>query len=94
MRGLFRFTVTEFRLLLRDATALFIVLALPIGFLLIFGSMVSGEAWEAARATPPALAASSSPPWRYPSPWGCLPCSRSPPTSAPTARRASCAACV
>lgn len=42
MKGLFRLTSTEFRLLLRDATALFVVLALPIGFLLIFGSMVSG----------------------------------------------------
>ncbi len=42
MKGLFNLTVTEFKLLLRDATALFVVLALPVGFLLIFGSMVSG----------------------------------------------------
>jgi ABC-2 type transport system permease protein len=45
MRGLLRLTVTEFKLLLlllRDTTALFVVLALPIGFLLVFGSMVSG----------------------------------------------------
>lgn len=42
MNELFTFTRVEFKLLLRDATALFVVLALPIGFLLIFGSMVSG----------------------------------------------------
>jgi len=44
MRSLFRLTAGEFRLLLRDATALFVVLALPVGFLLIFGSMISGGA--------------------------------------------------
>lgn len=42
MKGLLRLTATELRLLLRDATALFVVLALPVGFLLIFGSMLSG----------------------------------------------------
>ena len=42
MRRLFRLTSTEFKLLLRDATALFVGLALPVGFLLIFGSMASG----------------------------------------------------
>lgn len=42
MRGLLRLTVTEFTLFWRDGAAVFSVLALPIGFLLIFGSMVSG----------------------------------------------------
>jgi hypothetical protein len=42
MRRLFRVTSTEFKLLLRDATALFVALALPVRFLLVFGSMASG----------------------------------------------------
>jgi ABC-2 type transport system permease protein len=41
MTGLRQITLSEARLLLRDATALSVVLALPLGFLLIFGSMGS-----------------------------------------------------
>jgi hypothetical protein len=44
VRGLPRLTIAELRLLLRDATALPLALALPVGFLLIFGSMASGVA--------------------------------------------------
>ena len=40
MTGLFRLTITELRLFLRDGTAVFVVLGMPIGLLLIFGSMV------------------------------------------------------
>jgi ABC-2 type transport system permease protein len=44
VRGLPRLTITELSLLLRDATALSLALALPVGFLLVFGSMASGVA--------------------------------------------------
>lgn len=44
MTGLTKLTLTEFKLFLRDGTAVAVVLALPLGFLIIFGSMVSGGA--------------------------------------------------
>ncbi|AHY48135.1 ABC-2 type transporter (plasmid) [Rubrobacter radiotolerans] len=52
MKEFFNLTVTESRLLLRDVTALFVVLALPVGFLLIFGSMVSGSGSASPDAAP------------------------------------------
>lgn len=36
MRGFFRLTLIEFKLFLRDGAALFVVLGIPMGLLLIF----------------------------------------------------------